>query len=1154
MRQCLGQMMVVLLCCAAGAANGEAPPDAQLQEAQTAFDEANTLWDAGKYADAIARGERALVLREAVLGDSHPDVASSLVFLGFRHLLQRNPVRAEPLLQRALAIQEAALGQNHPELAQTLTHLANLYSAQSLYERAEPLHTRALVIREAAFGQSHLLVAESLNHLGQLFTLQASYARAEPLHARALAIRETALGPNHPEVAQTLNNLANVYADQGLYARAEPLYERALAIREAAFGKNHPNLTGSLWGLVDLYQAQGLHARAEPLHARALAIWQAAVDQNSPDVVHPLLQLAALYFRQGWLARAEPLYERALALQEATLGKSHLLLADTLYRLAMTYAFQGLYSRAEPLYERVMAIWEAARGKDHPLVSSAAVGLGNLYMAQGLYARAEPLLQRALAIRHAAFGEKDASVALALSSLGSLYMAQGLYHRAEPLLTRALAIWEAVSSKSDPHVTKPLSKLGNLYLAQGLYHRAEPLLQRALAILEAAYGKNDPDVADALHDLAVLYLAQGLYGQARPLYERALAIRGATLAKNHPRDAEALNHLAVIHLAQHRLTEALPLLTRAFAISEQRLRHEALGFSEAHMADFLKFLRTDEERLYALLRAHPDNARVRRLALGAALLLKGRSLEESANISRSIYGSLDVQERDTLERLRGLRAQLAQLSLQGPGSLAPPAYQQRLEELSARGAALEADLARRSAPLRTLAALPPPAEIVERVATALPKDGALIEFITYVDRPLVPRPGTTEPQPPGQLRYLALVLFPDATIRFRDLGPAEPIDSAALRLRDALANRDAGFQASAQAVHQLAFQPLLPLLGKTRRLFLSPDGQLALVPFAVLHDGRQFLVDAFDFTYLSSGKNLLPRPQESGPPGPVVVLADPDFSAPLQAPALSMAEASARARRSSSVERFFSTLGEELAHRAWAAAPLPGTRGEAEAIQRLLPQAQLFLGPEATKERLLHLPTPGILHLATHGFFLQDAPALPRTRAVGHFGELGEEPLAPSLHAPLLRSGLVFAGALAPAPSDSSPASPPADSALVTALELAGLNLWGTQLVVLSACDTGRGDVKLGQGVYGLRRAFLVAGAETVVMSLWKVNDETTHALMQGYYHHLLAGLGRATALREAMRELRRAHPHPHYWAPFIAMGQDTPLRLLTSRAQEAHR
>ncbi|HEX8826413.1 MAG TPA: CHAT domain-containing tetratricopeptide repeat protein, partial [Archangium sp.] len=933
-----------------------------------------------------------------------------------------------------------------------------------------------------------------------------------------------------------------------------PLYERALAIWEMAPGENHSRIAQLLfWGLGDLYRAQGLSTRAEPLGARAQAILEAALDKNPPNVAGSLLHLAGLYMRLGSFARAEPLYERALILQEAALGKSHPLVADTLFRFAVTCALQGLYGRAEPLLLRALAIWETALGKSHPLVADPVGRLGRLYLAQGLYARAEPLLQRALTIWQAAFGEKHHSVAESLDSLGGLYLAQGLYARAEPLLQRALAIWETVSGKSNPYVAKPLSKLGKLYLAQGRYARAEPLLQRALAISEGAFGENDPDVADALHDLADLYLAQGSYGQARPLYERALAIRGAIFGKNHPHSAETLNHLAVVHLARHRLAEALPLLMRAFAISEHRLRQEALGFSEVRLARFLQFLRTDEERLYALLRAHPDDVHVRRLALGAALLLKGRSVEESSNISRIIYQSLGAQDRDALERLSGLRMQLAQLSLQGPGSLSPSAYQQRLEELTEQGAALEADLARRSAPLRALAALPPPSEIVDRVAAALPKDAALVEFITYVDRPLVPEPGTSGPQSPGPLRYLALVLFPDATIRVQDLGPAEPIDSASSRLRDALANRDASFQASAQALHQIAFQPLLPLLGDTRRLFLSPDGQLALVPFAALHDGKQFLVDAFDFTYVPSGKNLLPRPQESSPPGSVVVLADPDFNAPLQAPALPKEGTLALAERAMAGERLLSLLRADLAQRAWAPTPLPGTRQEAEAIHRLLPQAQLFLGPEATKERLLQLPPPGILHLATHGFFLEDAPQRPGSRAVGHFGALGEDAQAPSPPDPLLRSGLVMAGASAPTPSGSSPAQPSAERALVTALELTGLNLWGTQLVVLSACDTGRGDVKLGQGVYGLRRAFLVAGAETVVMSLWKVNDETTRELMEAYYRNLLAGQGRATGLREAMRELRRTQPHPHYWAPFLAMGRETPLRLLASNSQEAH-
>lgn len=192
------------------------------------------------------------------------------------------------------------------------------------------------------------------------------------------------------------------------------------------------------------------------------------------------------------------------------------------------------------------------------------------------------------------------------------------------------------------------------------------------------------------------------------------------------------------------------------------------------------------------------------------------------------------------------------------------------------------------------------------------------------------------------------------------------------------------------------------------------------------------------------------------------------------------------------------------------------------------------------------LATPGILHLATHGFFLGDGASPQDVRAVANFGALSDDAPAPHPPDPLLRSGLVLSGARASsALNGSGTASSHAGSSLVTALELASLDLWGTQLVVLSACDTGRGDVMLREGIYGLRRAFVVAGAETVVMSLWQVNDDSTRALMEEYYRHLLAGKGRASALRDAMRTLRKARPHPHYWAPFIALGQDAPLRDL---------
>jgi CHAT domain-containing protein/tetratricopeptide (TPR) repeat protein len=1029
---------------------------------------------------------------------------------------------------------------------------ARLQQAQAAFDEATKLQKegryaegiakgeQALALREAVLGGAHLEVAAGMQLLGVLHKQQGEYARAAPLIQRALAIREAALGKHHPEVASSLLTLATLYQAQGLYGKSEPLYQRALAIWEAALGKQHPNVAISLNNLANLYRDQGQYGKAEPLIQRALAIYEAALGKQHPEVAYSLHNLANLYNAQGQYGKAEPLYGRALAIREEALGKQHPEVATSLNNLANLYAEQGQYGKAEPLYERALAIYGAALGKQHPNVAASLNNLAALYAEQGQYGKAEPLYERALAIREAGLGKQHPEVATSLNNLALLYGDRGQYGKAESLIQRALTIYEAALGKQHSEVAYSLHNLAALYAEQGQYGKAEPLFERALAIREAGLGKRHPIVANSLANLALLYAEQGQYGKAEPLYGRALAILEAALGKHHPYVARSLNDSALLRLAQHRLTQALPLLTRAFTISEQRLRKEALDFSESRLANFLQFLRSEEERLYALLRVHPDNTAVQRLALSAVLLRKGRSLEEATNTSRTILRSLDPEERDSFERLRGLRTQLAQLSLQGPGASSPADYQKRLKELTEQGDVLEAELARRSAPLRALAALPSPSEIIERVAEALPKEGALVEFIEYEERPLVPKPGTPKAQLPTQLRYMALVLFPDERIRAVDLGPAGPIDEAASKLRNALAVRDAAIERPAQALYALVFKPLVAVLGSTRRLLLAPDGQLSLVPFAALHDGNSFLVDAYDFTYLTSGKEVLERPEGAPALSSVVVLADPDFSTPAAAVATTAVEAPAQVTRSAAVERFFSHLRAEVAEQAWA--PLPGTRQEAEAIQRLIPQAQLYLGQQASKQQLIHLAAPGVLHIATHGFFLEDAAAPTGARGVAHQGSGVASRPPPD---PLLRSGLVLSGARSPSSSASSVQSRAA-STLVTALELAGVDLWGTQLVVLSACETGRGEVKRGQGVYGLRRALVTAGAETVVMSLWKVNDETTRQLMEEYYRNLLKGQGRAGALRNAMLWMRQKQPHPYAWAPFIALGSDAALRPLT--------
>jgi CHAT domain-containing protein/Tfp pilus assembly protein PilF len=1002
--------------------------------------------------------------------------------------------------------------------ALTTTALIALCAACATVDR---FHSDPRIV-ESHDGMLGLSEAELFDLLGEAHTLLEDPARAEPLLARAVERQEAALGKNHPQVASLLNTLALLYQAQGLYARAEPLYERALKIRRETLGENHPQVASSLNNLALLYQARGLYTHSEPLFVRALQVREIALGESHPQVASSLNNLALLYQAQEIYARAEPLHERALKIREAAFGERHPDVASSLYNLALLYQAQGLYARAKPLYARALKIWEKTLGNNHPDVASSLHNLANLYQAQGLYARAEPLYARALKIREATLGENHPDVASSLHSLANLYNTQKLYTRAEPLYARALKIREATLGENHPDVASSLHSLANLYKTQGLYARAEPLYARALKI-EAARGGHFSQVASSLTNLAGIYEAQGLYERAEALYELVLKLLEMALGDSHPLVASVLNNLASLHLAQQHLDAALPLLERAFTSTEQHLRQEVFGFSEQRLASFLHLHREQEERIYSLVRAYPHNLRIRHLALSASLLRKGRSLQEVASTSLIIYRNLGPSERQDFDRLRALRTEYSTLSLAGPGKLSPVDYQQRLKELAAHADALEEDLSRRSAPLRTLSALPPPAEAIDHVAKALPQDGALIEFVAYRDNPLIPKLGTPASQSPSQLRYLALLLFADGRTVALDLGPAEPIDTAAVRLHEALASQSVSYQPAAHAFYKLAFRPLVPHLAKVRRLFLSPDGLPALVPFAALHDGSRFLLDSWDITYFTSGKELLPRPEAISPARSVVVLADPDFDSPSAAHPVATRSSPVLADHPASLERFFSSRLVTEADSPFP--PLPGTRREAETIQRLLPQAQVLLGPAATKHALLTLDTPGILHIGTHGFFLEDAAG----------------PIQ-SLSDPLLRSGLVLAGA---SPQQVRPDSLHLMNSLVTALELAGLDLWGTQLVVLSACDTGRGDIMLGQDVYGLRRALMVAGAESLVTSLWKVNDEATRDLMESYYGNLLAGQGRAEALRAAMQALRQKHPHPYFWAPFILIGKDAPLQGL---------
>jgi CHAT domain-containing protein/Tfp pilus assembly protein PilF len=1050
--------------------------DARLVEAQHEYDEGLRLKDDTKYTEAIPHIVRARELREVVLGPSHPDVANCLELLGSVYRRQGEFANARKLLERALALKEAALGRSHPDVGDALVTLANLYVNLGEYPLAKTSYDRALTIRETAFGKNHPQVATVLNNLGNLYTEQEQCELARNSYERAIALRRAAFGEDDLEAAQWTSNLANVQMFLGEYTSARAALEKSVVIQERRLGENHPDLAIALHGLATVLEQLGDYASAERLLIRAVELRERAVGSEDPRLAVITTSLADVYTERGSFSKAEPLYARAIALQEKQLGR------------------------------------------DHPGLTQPLINLANLYLAQGDFSKAQSTYDRALTLTHEGYGENSLTMAIILNNLGNIDAIQGAYERAEQRYTQALTIRRALLGEKHPLSATTFLGLAELRSAQGRFSQAEALYLNAIQSLDASLGERHDKASDARLSLARLYLRRGDLGRAEPLYQRILSSQETGLGSQHPTIARTLNDFAKLRLSQGRLEDALALLERAFLVHEEHLRQEMFGFSEARLSRVLSLLRADEELLYGLVREHPENARLRRLALSVTLLRKGRSVGEMADMSRGIYHGLGETDRKAFDELRAVRTQLARWAFS----------QQDLEsnnessekELMEKAEALEARLSRNSAPFRTSLALPMPARLVEQVSAHLDRDSVLVEFITYGDGARIASPDTAWSQKSGELRYLALMLFADGHTSAVDLGLAADIDQGALALHRALEGRSLSYLVQARSLHERVFRPLEAALGRHRRLFVSVDGQLALVPFAALYDGQRFLLDRFDITYLTSGKNLLRRPGDIPTSNSVVILADPDFGS-----------AGLTEVRGASFQRSMPRFCPA------SLTAVPGARAEALAIQKLLPQARMLIGPDATKDSLLGLTSPGVLHIATHGFF--DGEPGPGLAARGLGKSVGQNECQSRSDNPLLRAGLALATSSTHSPEDS----------LVTALEMAGLDLWGTQLVVLSACETGRGEVKLGQGVYGLQRALVVAGAQTVVTSLWRVDDQVTRQLMEGYYQNLLSGQGRVEALRSAMKTLRQRQPHPYFWASFIGIGQDTPLQGVVPRS-----
>ncbi|WP_103126915.1 CHAT domain-containing protein, partial [Nostoc cycadae] len=629
-------------------------------------------------------------------------------------------------------------------------------------------------------------------------------------------------------------------------------------------------------------------------------------------------------------------------------------------------------------------------------------------------------------------------------------------------------------------------------------------------------------VAQSLNNLAELYQTQGKYEQAEPLYLRALTINEKVLGKEHPLVATSLNNFAFLYQTKGDITHATDFLRRGLDIQAQNLNLIFATGSEKSKQSYIRtFSGTTDATVSLSLQEARNNPTAASLALTTVLRRKGLVLDAVADSIQILRAQLDKnpETQKLFAQWLQVQQQLSALIYSQP-SKQTANLKTQLEQLEAEREKLEAAISVKSAEFRQQTQ---PLELAA-IQAKIPKDAALVEIVQY--QPYNAK-AKTDDQRFGKPRYAAAVLRSSGEPKWVDLGEAAEIDKLAIDFRAALATGRT-FNKLARTLDEKLIAPIRPLLGDASHILMSPDGQLTLIPFEALKDEQdKFLIRRYAFSYLTSGRDLLRFGSNNNNASAPVVLADIDYDNQKQT------VASAKTSGSRGLQN---RRSGDLANLIFD--PLANTKDEAAAIKKVLPNAKLLLGKDATETAVKQLQSPSILHLATHGFFIADIEQ--NLNASLDLELTPRQPKILEVENPLLRSGLALAGF-----NKRKQATNNDDDGVLTALEIAGLDLRSNQLVVLSACDTGKGDIKVGDGVYGLRRALVIAGSQSQVLSLWQVNDEATKELMVKYYQNLKAGKGRHEALRAAQLEMLNTeeYQHPQYWAAFVPSGNWTPLR-----------
>lgn len=1063
--------------------------NAQSQNVDSAF----KYFDAGRYEQAALEFEKVLPIIEKHNGATDTSYYSFfLYYAAVSNERSHKYDRAEKYYLIIKAIYEQIGAQSVKGYTAAILDLARLYSTMGRYENAMTLYMQALERNKKIFGDDYRGNVSLLNNISSLYQKTGNYKEAEPMFLKALALSKKSFGKDDPNTVTILNNLGALYDDMGNYDKAESIYKEVLAIRKNIPGIEHPDYAISANNLAQLYFKMGNYTNAEPLYQQAQLIIKKNFGEENLTYATALNNLGALYFSKGIYEKAEPLYLEALKIRENILGTKHPDYSTSLSNVALFYDETGNYEKAEPLYTEAAEIRLETLGPEHPGYAVTLNNLALFYSAKGNYEKAGPLFLQVLSIRKKALGEKHPDYAVSLNNLAFFYRDNGDYKKAEQLFLEALEIDKKVLGEMHPNYAMLLNNLAELYDTMGDFKKAENMYLQALETFGKISRESHPDYASLLCNLALLYQESGNVDKSESMYERAMEV----------------------YLSQIR---------QQFSFLSEREKEMYLARIQFFFSTYKNFI----------LQQHKTTPAVAGKAYDIELYFKGLLLNTDKQLRNYILNSGDSAAVRIYDSWIAVRASLAR-------QYSMPAIQRSfdIKAMEARANELEKKLTRIYSEKNDLRGLQ---DIHwQDVQKKLKRGEIAIEF---TDIPFFNGKKWTD-----TIMYIAILLKKD------DIQPAiiplfevKQLDSLLQRgrssdisfINDLYRWAGAGNQAGSgkgQRLYNLIWKPLEKYLDGVQTVYFSPSGRLHQLSFAAIPcGGKELLSDRFNLVQLSSTGQLTLK-QSENPVKEMVLYGGIEYDAGLDI----MKSISDKYRQSA--ENHLQEVSRSVSKeniRSGSFAYLDGTLTEVENIIKLAEVKGIkyaeITGNEAVEESVKDLygkSSPGVLHIATHGFFFPDAAKNFGKNGLMTVGEKATSGFRSS-DIPLMSSGLAFAGANHVWHGEEAP--PGADDGILTAFEVSSMYLPNTELVVLSACETGLGEVKGSEGVFGLQRAFKMAGSDYILMSLWQIPDYQTSELMVHFYTEWFSGKSVREALRLAQDFMKIKYPlQPYMWAAFV--------------------